>query len=351
MKNKKINIIKKTLVLLGFISIAFILNIKTSSAAAVPACCYEIKNQTLERQEAFPAVGLTESACVASGRIWDVRGCVIVAAEYATSFVVPTSTTTTQPAATSTTTPTAPAATTVVTGEYGTTTLTPSSTAIPGGLVPCGNGPNDPCTLCHFVIGFQSLIKFMLELVVTVGFVGIFASGVLYIISAGDEKLMGSAKSALAASLIGFAIVLGAWLIVNVTLWAFSAKLDMRTGGNWYTLECSTKNPTMIINTTNTVNTTTPVVTTSDPICGINGIGECKAGVIIGTCPDGWSAVTGNPSNPCVSGTKCCAKDGESTETCGLFTSGTCFYGMSICPPGHSHVIGICTASTSICCQ
>jgi hypothetical protein len=130
------------------------------------------------------------------------------------------------------------------TTQFGELVTTPSPADVGGGLVPCGNGPNNPCTLCHFVVGFQNLINFMLKLVVTVGFVGIFASGVLYIISAGDEKLMGSAKSALSASLIGFAIVLGAWLIVNVTLWAFSAKLDMRAGGNWYTLECSTKNPT-----------------------------------------------------------------------------------------------------------
>jgi hypothetical protein len=125
--------------------------------------------------------------------------------------------------------------------SYGETTTPKNPIGLAGGLVPCGNnvdGTNDACTLCHFVIGFQNLVNFMLKLVVTVGFVGIFASGVLYIISAGDEKMIGSAKSALTASLVGFAIVLGAWLIVNVTLWVFSANLDMQTGGNWYTLVC-----------------------------------------------------------------------------------------------------------------
>lgn len=125
--------------------------------------------------------------------------------------------------------------------EYGKTTITENPVGLAGGLVPCGNnvdGVKDSCTLCHFVIGFQSLINFMLELVIIVGFAGIFASGVLYIVSAGDEKMIGTAKSALTASLIGFAIVLGAWLIVNVTLWVFSANLDMQTGGNWYTLTC-----------------------------------------------------------------------------------------------------------------
>jgi uncharacterized membrane protein len=42
--------------------------------------------------------------------------------------------------------------------------------------------------------------------------------GVLYIVSAGDQGLMKTAKSGITASLIGFAIMLCAWLIVNVVL-------------------------------------------------------------------------------------------------------------------------------------
>lgn len=127
---------------------------------------------------------------------------------------------------------------------YGELVTTPSPADIDTagtGLVPCGNGPDNPCTLCHFVVGFQKLVNFMVKLVVVVGFVGIFASGVLYIISAGNDKMISSAKSALTASLVGFAIVLGAWLIINVLLWVFSANLSLgTTGANWYTLECST---------------------------------------------------------------------------------------------------------------
>ena len=46
----------------------------------------------------------------------------------------------------------------------------------------------------------------------------IVAMGILYIVSAGNEGLMKTAKSGMLAALIGFAIMLTAWLIVNVLL-------------------------------------------------------------------------------------------------------------------------------------
>ena len=119
---------------------------------------------------------------------------------------------------------------------------------LPGGLVPCGNG-NDPCTLCHFIIGFYNMVGVMLKLVVTAALAGIFISGVMYIISAGDETMMTGAKNFLKASITGFVVVLGAFLIVNVTMWALSAKdsngdgvSDMGVGqAGWFSFTCSTE--------------------------------------------------------------------------------------------------------------
>jgi hypothetical protein len=46
----------------------------------------------------------------------------------------------------------------------------------------------------------------------------IFAMGVLYILSAGNSGMMQTAKGGMIASLIGFAVMLSAYLIVNVIL-------------------------------------------------------------------------------------------------------------------------------------
>ena len=120
------------------------------------------------------------------------------------------------------------------------TTATPA-TSTSTGLVPCGHGdsPANACTLCFFIIGFKNIISFALTLLITVSLVGIFISGVMYIVSSGTA-LLEQAKKFLAASLTGFAIVLAAWLIVNVVMWAISFDTNVGIGKtNWYTFTCT----------------------------------------------------------------------------------------------------------------
>ncbi|MFZ2188474.1 MAG: hypothetical protein WAV73_02870 [Candidatus Moraniibacteriota bacterium] len=120
------------------------------------------------------------------------------------------------------------------------------------GLVPCGLGSNDPCTLCHLIVGIQGLIQWGMGILITLSITAISIAGVMYVVSSGDPTLTKQAKSFVTSTLIGFALMLGAWLIVNATLWVFSAKEGTATGTsaskyslgleskNWYTFECST---------------------------------------------------------------------------------------------------------------
>jgi len=111
-----------------------------------------------------------------------------------------------------------------------------------GGLIPCGHGndPNNACTLCDFIVGFSNLVTFAAKILITVAVVGIFISGFIYIISSGNEGLVTQAKNFLSASLIGFTIVLSAWLIVNVVMWALSYNTStIKAGSNWYTFDCN----------------------------------------------------------------------------------------------------------------
>ncbi|MFZ3031696.1 MAG: hypothetical protein WA082_01550 [Candidatus Moraniibacteriota bacterium] len=91
------------------------------------------------------------------------------------------------------------------------------------GLVPCGLNEGTPaekapCTVCHIIIGGNGVIAWGLKIMATIAIVVIFAMGVLYIVSAGDQGLMQKAKGGIWAALIGFAIMLSAWLIVNIVL-------------------------------------------------------------------------------------------------------------------------------------
>ncbi len=102
-----------------------------------------------------------------------------------------------------------------------------------GGLVKCGKSGGSACTLCDLVVGFQTLTGYLTSILIVITLAGLFLSGVMYIISAGDESMMTSAKNFAKASVIGFTVVLGAWLIVNVTMmWVMSAKTDLGLGSD-----------------------------------------------------------------------------------------------------------------------
>jgi len=191
---------------------------------------------------------------------------------------------------------------------------------ISGGLVPCSTHANGtyetPCTLCHFIIGFKNLIDFASKILVTVALAGIFFAGLIYIISSGNEGMMTQAKGFLKASVTGFAIVLGAWLIVNVTMWTLSVK----TGNNpedsgfagiqkddWFNFTCSTASSSTSSTSVPTANIPTsapiPIVATSI-VCGSKLGNVCVAVPWYQTwCSPGFRQIDGKN---CGSGFICC---------------------------------------------
>lgn len=103
-------------------------------------------------------------------------------------------------------------------------------------IIPCGRTGADataeekvPCTLCHIVIGGKRIIDYGLKIMTVVAIAVIVAMAIFYIVSTGDEGMMTTAKGGIKAAFIGFAVMLGAWLLVNVTLMVLSA--DTKTSG------------------------------------------------------------------------------------------------------------------------
>ncbi|MFZ2225914.1 MAG: pilin [Candidatus Moraniibacteriota bacterium] len=127
------------------------------------------------------------------------------------------------------------------------------------GLVPCGTGATDPCTLCHLIVGFKGLLDWGMTILVVAAITAVTISGVMYIISSGNPGLITSAKGLLTNSLIGFAIMLGAWLIINTTLTLLSVKTDLGIQKDgWYKFSCSVESATV----TATSGSGIPVVST-----------------------------------------------------------------------------------------
>jgi len=109
-------------------------------------------------------------------------------------------------------------------------------------LVPCGSGndPNNRCTLCHLIIGIHRVLNYGYYVAFVVALACVTFAGIMYLVSTGDEKLMTSAKGFIKSSLIGFAVIFCAWIIVNSILLFFSTRPGMGIGRtNWYTFECA----------------------------------------------------------------------------------------------------------------
>jgi hypothetical protein len=120
-----------------------------------------------------------------------------------------------------------------------TTSNTTATATGNSGLIPCG-GPNNPCTICYMVLMIQNLINFGFKIFVYIGILMIVIAGITYIVSAGSPKMMETAKAFLKNALIGFGVMLGAWIIVNTIMLVLGAKtnLGITEAGNWYTFKC-----------------------------------------------------------------------------------------------------------------
>jgi len=118
------------------------------------------------------------------------------------------------------------------------------------GLVPCGRSVDDlstatvnetdACTMCHILLGGKGIIDWGMGVMVIVGIMLIMISGVVYIVSVGDSGRMTYAKGMIGKVIVGLALILCGWLIVNTIITVLSSD-DMGIGvqkENWYTFTC-----------------------------------------------------------------------------------------------------------------
>ncbi len=150
-------------------------------------------------------------------------------------------------------------------------------------LVPCGRNAGTaaemaPCTLCHIIVGGKGIIDWGLGIMTVVAIVVIVAMAIFYIVSIGNEGMMSTAKSGIKASLVGFAVILSAWLIVNVVLTLLVNKgfLDGIKQGSMFTFTCDTTSSTVTTGATGTGATGTGGATGGTPPGGSLPVG-CTA--------------------------------------------------------------------------
>jgi hypothetical protein len=85
----------------------------------------------------------------------------------------------------------------------------------PEGLVTC-SGPD--CNFCTFVTMVDKVISFIFTLMVLGAVLMMVFAGFKLVVSQGDEHAMGEAKSMITNVVVGFVIVMSAWLIVDTMM-------------------------------------------------------------------------------------------------------------------------------------
>jgi hypothetical protein len=89
-----------------------------------------------------------------------------------------------------------------------------------GGLVTCA-GPD--CDMCDFVNMINGIVDWLFGFLVLAAVLALMVAGFKLVVSAGNESAMSNAKSMFTNIIIGFVIVLSAWLIVDTIMKAFLA--------------------------------------------------------------------------------------------------------------------------------
>ena len=105
-------------------------------------------------------------------------------------------------------------------------------------FVPCG-GPGQPdCQFCHLVImGNRILLWLVITLTIVAGLVFAVA-GLKLVTSGGNPAAKDAAKSMFVNVIVGYLIVLAAWLIIDTIMRALLSDQIEAQIGPWNSIEC-----------------------------------------------------------------------------------------------------------------
>ncbi len=124
-----------------------------------------------------------------------------------------------------------------------------------GGLVPCGRTSDNPltendetisCNLCHLFKIPHNIITFLLvpssfnngfAIVPLIGILLLVIGGIYFLTSAGSPQRLGAGKNIFTAVIVGFFLIYGAWLFLNLFL-MFVGVAPWTGLENWWQIKC-----------------------------------------------------------------------------------------------------------------
>jgi len=98
-------------------------------------------------------------------------------------------------------------------------------------LVPC-DGVTTKCGLSTVIVLFNTALQFLLYVSPFVAAIAFVIAGIMYITAGGDEGRIKTAHTIFTNTLIGFVILLSAWLVVKAILTGLEVKPEFNLLGN-----------------------------------------------------------------------------------------------------------------------
>lgn len=105
------------------------------------------------------------------------------------------------------------------------------------GLVPCGGTDQAPCQTCDVVKLTNNVVRWLVLVLGTFAAIIIVYAGVRLVTSGGNQAAMEKAKDMITNVIIGYVIILAAWLAID---YALKAIIDEGAFGVWNEVQCTT---------------------------------------------------------------------------------------------------------------
>lgn len=106
------------------------------------------------------------------------------------------------------------------------------------GLVPCGGATEAPCTTCDVVVLTNNVVAWLVMILGTIAAILIVVAGARLVTSGGNMSAKEQAKSSMTNLIIGYLIVLSAWLVLDYGLKALLIQDGTNNFGVWNEVSC-----------------------------------------------------------------------------------------------------------------
>ncbi|MEW6408019.1 MAG: pilin [Patescibacteria group bacterium] len=107
------------------------------------------------------------------------------------------------------------------------------TTGLSNECVGCGD-----CSQCDILMVVKNIVQFILKIAGLLAILAIILGGFLYVTSGGSEERAQAAKGAITAAIVGFIIVLVAWVLVNFIIQILTGGSQNIFDAAWYSPKC-----------------------------------------------------------------------------------------------------------------